>query len=228
MTSTDTTEASAWPQIAALIAQAPFPVEVAAPAAEGVDDLAILHLGDATTLGAMVAQTGGILLDHGWVRLLGSHSERLGRSLVSWNEAQGTVKAGHPPGLLIVGDDVLGGIFAINGGVFAGDVGMVFYFGPDSLTWESLNCGYTSLLHFLIGPGLSAFYGDHRWPGWESETQALAGDRAHFIYPPLFAKGPPLGERHRGAVPMLEMLAAHAKVLPELNKAAPALFPSLN
>jgi hypothetical protein len=225
MTSTETTDASAWPQIAALILAAKFPVEVLPPSAESQADLTALHVGATTTLGAMVAHTGGLLLDHGWVRLLGSYSDKLHRSLVSWNAAQGIGQNGKPPTLLIVGDDVLGGIFALNGGAFEGDLGMVYYFGPDTLRWESLNCGFTALLHFLIGPGLETFYGGHRWTGWEAETEALSGDGAYFVHPPLWAVGPAIGERHRGAVPMAEMLATHAKVLPELNKHSPALFP---
>jgi hypothetical protein len=222
---TDSDAPSAWPQIAALIDAAPFPVEIAPPSDDHAADMEALHAHEGTTLGAMISHTGGLLIDHGWVRLLGSHSERLGRSLVGWNAAQGLGGDGRAPGLLIVGDDVLGGIFAIDGGAFGGEPGLVWYFGPDSLSWEPLNCGFTALLHFLIGPGLDTFYADHRWPGWAAEVDAISGDGAIFLHPPLWAVGPNIPERHRGAVPMTEMLAAHAKVLPELKKHAPALFP---
>ena len=216
-----------WAPVADLIARAPFPVEVLPPSPDAATDAETMRLGSGSTLGEVVLRTGGILLDHGWVRLLGSYSERLRRSLLNWNVAQGVLGAGKRAGLLIVGDDVLGGIFAINGGALGVDPGMIYYFGPDTLRWDSLNCDYTALLHFLIGPGMAAFYSDHRWTGWEAETAALAGDGAHFIHPPLWAVGPEVGARHRGAVPMTDMLATHAKALPELHKQSPALFPSL-
>ncbi len=40
---------------------------------------------------------------------------------------------GAPPGCLVVGHDVVGGTFAINGGALPCDLGEVCYFGPD--TW---------------------------------------------------------------------------------------------
>lgn len=223
---TDAEIHSAWPQVVSLIDAAPFPVEIAPPSPDAAQDLARLGLTEESSLGAMVANTGGLMIDHGWVRLFGSYSERLHRSVVSWNQDQGVWTGERAPPLLVVGDDILGGMFALDGGAFGGDRGLVWYFGPDTLKWESLNCGYTALLHFLIGVGLDTFYADHRWPGWTSEVEALSGDGALFIHPPLWAVGPAIPERHRGAVPMAEMLATHAKVLPELNKGAPHLFPT--
>lgn len=221
------TSSPAWAPVAALLEGAPFPVEILPPSADAASDAEALRLGAGSTLGEVVLRTGGLLLDNGWVRLLGSSSERLHRSLLSWNVDQGVLGAGRRAGLLIVGDDVLGGVIAINGGALGPDPGMIYYFGPDTLHWDSLNCDYTALLHFLIGPGMAAFYSDHRWLGWEAETAALAGDGAHFVHPPLWAVGPAVGERHRGAVPMTEMLATHAKALPQLHKQSPDLFPSL-
>ena len=217
---------SAWPQIASIIDAAPFPVEVAPASPEAAADLASLNVGEGTTLGAMVAHTGGLLVDHGWVRLLGSHSAKLGRSLVSWNAAQG-IGQGAPVPLLIVGDDILGGLFALDGGAFGGERGMVWYFGPDTLGWEPLNCGYTALLHLLLGPGLDAFYADHRWQGWEAEIDAIDGDRAVFLTPPLWAVGPAIPKRTRGAVPMTEVLTTYRAVLPQLKQGAPQLFPTV-
>ena len=50
------------------------------------------------------------------------------------------------PPFLLIGDDVVGGFFAINGGGLGEEVGKAHYFAPDSLSWESLGVGYTDFL----------------------------------------------------------------------------------
>src|SRR5262245_17685815 len=61
------------------------------------------------TLGSIAYETGGILIDGGWLRFLGSGHAKLPRSLTAWNR-------GRSEDLLLVADDVAGGFFAINGG----------------------------------------------------------------------------------------------------------------
>jgi hypothetical protein len=140
------------------------------------------------------------------VRVLGSRSERLARSLVEWNAACGIdLEPGAPP-LLLVADDVLGGMFAVNGGRFGGAAGEVYYFAPDTLSWETLGRGYTDFIYFLLQGDLTKFYADRRWPGWQGEVAELPGDRAVFLYPPLWAAGPPVAERQRGTVPLKEAI----------------------
>lgn len=67
-------------------------------------------------MGAIVYETGGLLIDHGWLRILGSGHARLPRSIASWNQGRTIFGDVDPPGYLLVADDVVGGLFAINGG----------------------------------------------------------------------------------------------------------------
>jgi hypothetical protein len=67
-------------------------------------------------LGAITYFTGVILIDNGWIRILGSGSEKLKRTIVSWNKGKTFSQIGEQPKYLLVADDVLGGLFAINGG----------------------------------------------------------------------------------------------------------------
>jgi hypothetical protein len=167
--------------------------------------LEALQVTTRSPMGAVVYETGGLLVDGGWLRVLGSGHPRLPRTLPGWNQGRTWIDEGSPPPILIVADDVLGGSFAINGGALAGPPGHVHYFAPDSLAWESLDRGYSDFLSWVLSGDLAKFYEGYRWPGWSAEVAVLPGDRAFCVYPFLWAKGPPIGERARGVVPMSEL-----------------------
>ena len=204
------TDDPAWPEVQEWIAGATNEVEVL-PVNEADRDPA-LHAIQVTTrspMGALVYETGGLLIDHGWLRILGSGHSRLPRSLASWNEGRTMFGDGQPPGYLLVADDVLGGFFAINGGSLGEEMGSVFYFAPDSNEWECLELGYSEFLMWSLQGDVAGFYESMRWPGWEQEISTLNGDQAISVYPFLSAKGPSIAERHRGVVPIAEMFTLH-------------------
>ncbi len=134
-----------------------------------------------SAMGAVVYETGGILIDGGWLRVLGSGHARLTRPLPAWN-------AGRSDGLMLFADDAIGGFFAFNGGALGADVKNVYYFAPDSLDWEPLKIGYSSFLQWAMCGKLDQFYDWIRWDGWEGEVQSLQGDRCYAFYPFLFTK----------------------------------------
>src|SRR5258708_299828 len=81
-------------------------------------------------LGAVIFPTGGILVDHGWLRILGSGDAA--RGLVDF--ATANPDPANTPGVLIA-VDVLGGQFAWAPSEPAKPP-TVHYFAPDSLEWE--------------------------------------------------------------------------------------------
>ena len=197
----------AWPLVREWIATASNRVEVL-PASEPARSLA-LEATQVTTrspMGAVIFETGGILIDGGWLRILGSGHPRLPRSLPDWNRGR-TWHEEHPaPPILLVADDVVGGSFAVNGGGFDGPPGHVHYFAPDRLGWESLERGYSDFLQWTLQGDLEKFYEGQRWPGWLDDVSALAGDQAISIYPFLWTKGPPVKDRSRKAAPIAEIV----------------------
>jgi hypothetical protein len=201
----------AWPMLQAWIAAATNRVEVLPP----IDDTTrgdALYQTQVTTrspMGAVIYETGGLFIDGGWLRVLGSGHSRLPRSLPAWNWPRTHLGDGAPPPFVLIADDVVGGFFAIDGGGLAIDHGKVCYFAPDTLKWESTGRGYGEFLDFCFRGDLAKYYENFRWPGWEQEIASLSGDRVIHIYPPLWAKGPTIGERHRGSVPISEMYALH-------------------
>ena len=175
--------------------------------------LLALQVTSRSPMGAIALESGGLLIDDGWVRVLGSGHPRLPRALDTWNRL--AESAPRLPGALLVGDDVLGGFYALNGGGLPGPVGHVSYFAPDRLQWEDVAASYSEWLAFLLQGDLERFYGDDRWSSWRADVRPMPGDRGWSIYPFLFTKGPPVAERARRPVPLEELWELHVVDLPK-------------
>lgn len=214
-------DTDSWTFLKSLIEASPHKLDVAPPDAHAHEDLAALRITDNSLMGALILNTGGVVVDGGWLRILGSNSDRLGRSLRGWNDAIGLTGKG----LLLVADDALGGYFVLNGGALPGEPGGAYYFAPDTLEYEPLNCGHTALVQFLLGPALADFYKDQRWAGWQEMVATLDGDRCVFIHPPLWSAGPPIEERHKGTVPLAEIIILNGKALQEMRPGHGLLLP---
>ena len=74
----------AWPLVREWIAAATNPVEVLPPPEEDSRRQALLaaQVTTRSPMGAIIFETGGLLVDHGWLRILGSGHPRLPRSLM--------------------------------------------------------------------------------------------------------------------------------------------------
>jgi hypothetical protein len=182
------TDDPAWPLVQQWIAEARNPVEVLPVTQKAADaELEALQVTVRSPMGAIAYHTGGLLVDHGWVRILGSGHARLSRTITGWNRGRSTDASGQSRGFLLVADDVLGGFFAINGGGLGEDVKNVYYFAPDSLRWESLGRGYSDCVLFVLNGDLEKFY-PYRWKTWRQDVQSLGGDSGFSWAPPLFTK----------------------------------------
>lgn len=169
----------AWPEIESLIAAAEVPVRVVQADARRRDAaLAALQLTTASFLGAVVAECGGLLIDHGWLRMLGAGAG----GLPGVHEAN-TI-TGSAPEMLVIGWDVLGGRFAVNGGGLDAAPGDVCYWAPDTLQWTGLGGGYSAFLAWSLSTGLTDFYSTLRWPGWQAEVDSLPADQGLSLFPP--------------------------------------------
>lgn len=155
-----------------------------------------------SSLGAVALQTGGLLVDDGWLRILGSGCARMQRDLVGWNNLGGEHRL---PGALLVADDAVGGFFAINGGAFAGESGNVFYRAPECGDWEDMERGYSGFLAWAFTGDLQVYYDEARWDEWREDSKVFAPDRATHIWPPLGTKGPPTSARSRREIPVEQM-----------------------
>jgi hypothetical protein len=157
-------------------------------------------------MGAIIYFTGGILIDNGWIRILGSGNDKLNRTLPSWNKGKTFNQFGEQPKFLLVADDVAGGFFAVNGGSLGSELGKVYYLAPDDLKWESLHIGYTEFINFCLVGNMNQFYDGLRWTGWENDMKGMTGNDGFSIYPFLWTKeGKDIKNDSKKIVPIQEL-----------------------
>lgn len=211
----------AWPLVQQWINDAANHVEVLAPSDPArTNTLLDLQVTTHSTLGAIAYETGGILVDHGWVRILGCGHPRLPRSVTEWNRAVwGEEETDYP--YYLIADDAIGGFYALDSGAL-GNAESVFYFAPDTLEWEDTDQGYTDFIDFCLNGDLHKYYDSMRWQNWQDEVSLLNGDDAISIVPPLaFTLEPdldPIDARRRTPVSIYEMYDFHVFHLPsEMN-----------
>jgi len=173
--------------------------ELLPPGAERENALLYLQVTTRSPLGAMAYDTGGLLIDDGWLRLLGSGHEKLPRTLHGWNATRtdGT--------FYLVGDDAAGGFFAINGGALGSEMGSVYYLAPDRLEWESLGAGFTDFMAAFLTNYLNDFYKDLRWSTWREDSRNLSSDDCFFHFPFLWTKEGSLEGSQRSVVPVSQV-----------------------
>lgn len=185
---TNTTD-PAWPLIQKWLDSAKNKVEVLACDTAGAKTaLYNSQLSTFSTLGAVIYHTGGIMIDNGWLRILGSGNARLSRSVPDWNKGKTIKEFGDQPDFTLVADDAIGGFFAINYGAFGSDLKTVYYLAPNSLKWESLGLGYTQFLSFCLNGDLADFYKGLRWSTWDQFIANLDGNKSYSFRPYLWTE----------------------------------------
>ncbi len=156
-------------------------------------------------MGAIVFSTGGILIDNGWIRILGSGSSKMQRTLPDWNKGKAFKEFGDRPAYFLVADDAAGGYFAINYGSFGKDIDSMYYLSPDNLQWEALEMNYEDFIWFCFTGDLKKFYSGIRWTSWQKDIQTLKPDEVFHILPPLWSKeGKDVDKSVKNPVPVEE------------------------
>ena len=163
-----------------------------------------------SVLGAVAYETGGILVDHGWLRLLGGgHGV-----LPSLYEALGLDEATTAPGYVVLGWDVVGGVFALDDGGLRGVRGHICYYAPDALQWEDLEFGHAEFVRWALTGGLTTFADDLRWEGWDAQSPLVSLDEVYLSDPPLWTPaGQDVDEVARRTVRVDELLARHGEAV---------------
>ena len=193
----------ALPVIRQWLAEATKPCELLSPSDARGAVLVELQVTTRSPLGAIAYETGGVLVDHGWLRILGGGHPKLPRNLADWNR-------GRSSGFCLVADDVAGGFFAINGGGLGDDARSMYYRAPDSLRWEALDMGYSDFVRWALCDSLSDFYRGLRWKGWEADARSAGGDQCFTFYPFLWTREGSVESSSRKLVSAAQQYALHA------------------
>ena len=201
---------TAWDEITEAVAGSPYPVTILPPDPERAEEcLTAMGITTRSWLGALVTNTGGLLVDHGWLRVLGSGTGELVDVLVDADPAAGG---------LVVAFDVLGGQFAWIPRV-PGAQATIHYFGPDLLSWQDLEQGYAEWLYAVLSGSLTQFYDTLRWPGWEAEVAQLSlAEGIHAWPPPSTVEGEDLATVSRMPIPMTELVSFHHEFARQLGE----------
>jgi hypothetical protein len=190
-----------WQWVQDRIAASPRAVEVVqAPEGRGRERLGRLQISDRSPLAGVTLNAAGLLVDGGWLRVLGCGGGAFTDDIATWNGLDGEAPEPQLSEALLVGHDAVGGFFAWSA------QGGVAYLAPDSLEWQDVAEGYSDWLDTMLTGDLDAFARGLRWPGWEQEVAALAPDQGLSVYPPPWSEeGRDLASADRRAVPMREL-----------------------
>src|SRR4051812_27597283 len=181
-------EPRAWPLVKRWIDEAANDVSVLPVDPEaGREALAALEVTERSVLGALAVNTGGLAIDHGWLRVHG------GPELPRWRD--------RLDDRFVVGHDVVAGFYAVGR-----DDGEVRYLAPDSLEWEGTEMGHSAWVHWPLMGDTGGFYERLRWPGWEQQVAALGPDQGLTLDPPPFtAEGRPVADAARRPTAVTEL-----------------------
>ncbi|WP_017587469.1 DUF2625 family protein [Nocardiopsis ganjiahuensis] len=220
-------ESPAWPELSRMCADSPLDVRVLPPAPEHPGRCLLrLQVSAGSYLGAVALESGGILVDGGWLRIHGGGCADL-PGLDQVNGMTGEIGSVRPA-RMVVAHDVLGGVFAVNGPESAGlgypgAPGEMVYFAPDSLEWEPMEAGYSGWWTWLLAGHLGFFYETLRWPGWRAETADLHPSTGLAVYPFLWSEEAQadLAATTRGPAPVAELVGANREFCTSLGVADP-------
>jgi Protein of unknown function DUF2625 len=182
--------------------------EAALASLEGVTEWAVL--------GTLARRVAALVIDD-WLVVLGAGGGGY-PGLRELNQGDSAV-----PGALVVGVDLEGGGFAVNGGGLpVGAAGEVCYLAPDDPTWMDSGMGHSAWVQWALAGPVADFYEDLRWPGWREDVQRLEPGQAIHTYPPPWSQEGHQGEPHRGVVPLTEAWGVLLATARQLTRADPA------
>lgn len=155
----------------------------------GVGEL--LGVAGTSTLGAIVDQTGGIVVADGLIRHLGGEN-RFGTGLREVNAIREKAPT-TMEGILLVAFDVFGGWFALDMTARSPREASVHYLPPEAFTWVDMGVGHTAFFDWSLSGETGAFYSNYEGVTRVKPLPAL--DSIYAFNPPLWAQCAPDGTR---------------------------------
>ena len=164
---------------------------------QGREELERLQMTARSGAGALALNCGGILADHGWLKVFGGGAS----DFPSLSNMTGS-------GLMACAVDVIGGVFAADWGAIGAGNGEVHYWPFDTGNWEPCGFGHFDFLQWALtlSDQVDGFYRQWRWEGWESVVDGLPPDIGIGLSPPPWSReGQDIDNVSRRAIPMVEI-----------------------
>lgn len=148
---------------------------------------------------SIIKNSAMIVVDN-WIRIYGQGNDCC-ESVIEINRKLGI----NISGMFIIANDVVGGIYAINQGRFEEDLGLVWYFAPDTLEWESLSFSYSEFIIWVIEEDLDEFYLSMRWNNWRRDVVDVGLKSGIMVYPFLWSEEVNIDTASKKIVPWEEL-----------------------
>lgn len=158
-----------------------------------------------STLAAFAFNSGGMIVDGGWLRVLGSGCDKFNRGLIEWNKGK-TVAGSDTVKYFLVADDVVGGFFALYLTPHTRfENALVYYQGPNDRRWVSTGLHYDNFLQFCFAGEIKMFYNNYRWEGWKKEIHMINTNQTISCYPEFWTEGARDTKLKRRVVPVQKL-----------------------
>ena len=172
----------------------------------------LLGLTEHSTLGTIINHVGGISAANGVIRHFGG-SNQFNLSIKSVNQILNQCPNAFP-GVLVVADDIYGGVFGINNSLPIAKSGTMLYLPPDSYTWESLEIGHSAFVHWSMTGDVPLFYKKYRSIPVESN---IPFQKVLDFSPPLWAADVAAGKFKYSMVESSQMHKTRSQLLEQLS-----------
>lgn len=149
------------------------------------------------------------IIVNGCLKILGS-DEKFG---MNW--ANSIYNKDYNSDSLLVAYDIFGGLFIIKD-YKAGNEEM-WYFGPDTMTWESLEVTYPDFIRWVCTDDFSLFYLDFPTKYLKYNPVQMEEDNVLLIYPYLWSKEYKQGNPIINVVPFRELFELNQDIYRQLN-----------
>jgi hypothetical protein len=170
----------------------------------GTVEIETMEIARNSVLGVVVLYTEGIYIDN-WIRVIGQRGKHH-NGIIEYNSEQMNGNSDFLRGTVVVAQDIVGGIFAINKSRFSEGQKKIWYFAPDTLEWECLDMNYAEYMAWLLQGDTDMFYDSMRWKGWEKDCKDVGFDKSFLIYPFLWSKECDLSTATKKIVPYTELI----------------------
>lgn len=171
----------------------------------GQETLQRLQISEGSYLGSIARYSGGVLINQGWIKLLGSGNELVYGDVLSWNGLGEDIGISPLRGACVIAYDVAGGFFALNGGRFGEEGYSVYYFAPDTLEWENTELTYSAFLEWLANGDLELYYRTFRWSNWQEDVTSMDANQVISYFPPLWSEEGTAETSSRKAIAVTEL-----------------------